>query len=300
MKFFKVTALAIVAGAGLALVSAQVVRAAESDESSSTYTSSINGNTEDTTIGAGISDTQISATHTEGTAIAAAIATPIGTLAASASLAGGSFGGTGPQSQDSYAPVPGSVFNPALPASYGAVLDGGSFHASIDNGESSTFALNHIALWINASTSDTQGSATTSGTNSTGISVAGLFVFGQTIAVPSEGLLFDATPGAPVVVVNTGDFNGTTGTVAVNQTAGVGNQQGNNLSTLAEVVGSNSVNVEGNQTLADAGVINNGYTNGFESASIAPGAFSGITGAVAFNQSAGVADQQVNNLTLAH
>jgi hypothetical protein len=299
MKFFKVTALAIVAGAGLALVSAQVVRAAESDESSSTYTSSINGNTEDTTIGAGISDTQISATHTEGTAIAAAIATPIGTLAASASLAGGSLGGTGPQSQDSYPPSSFLGIG-GYPAAFGSVLDGGSFHASIDNGSSDTFALNHIALWINASTSDTQGSATTSGTNSTGISVAGLFVFGQTIAVPSNGSLTDTEPDAPVVAVNTGDFNGTTGTVAVNQTAGVGNQQGNNLSTLAEVVGSNSVNVEGNQTLAVAGVVGDSYLAGGDSATIASGAFSGITGAVAFNQSAGVANQQVNNLTLAH
>ncbi len=308
MKFFKATAMALVVGAGLALVTTQAARAQETAESSSTYTSSISGNSESITLGAGLSDTQVVATSTSGTAIAAAIATPLFAASGGGSLAGGhlSFGGTGPQTQASSAPVLGNcgVFGctPNIPASYGSVLNGGSFHgsASIDNGHSDTFALNHIALWIDASAESTQGSATTSGTTSTGISVAGLFVFGQTIAVPTSGSLTDTEPVAPGVYISSGDFNSDSGAIALNQVAGVGNQQGNNLSTLAEVQGSNSVNVEGSQTLADSGVIGDSYTTGGDTANIQPNAFQSVSGSLAVNQAAGIANQQANNVTLAH
>jgi len=313
MKFFKATAMALVIGAGFALVTTQAARAQESAESSSTYTSSFDGNSESLTLGAGISDTQIDATSTSGTAIAAAIATPLFTASGGASIAGGSafIAGTGPESQDFTAPVAGGCglfgCTDNIAPSYGAVLSGGSFVGGlhIDNGHSDTLALNHIALWIEAEASSTQGSATTSGTSSTGISVAGLFVFGQTLAVPTEGSLTDSSPTAPIVSVASGDFNDDSGAISLNQVAGVGNQQGNNLSVFAEVTGeagsaagSNSVNVEGSQTLADSGVIGNDYGTGGESATIYTNAFQGITGAVTFNQAAGVANQQVNNLTV--
>jgi hypothetical protein len=304
MKLFKAAAMALVAGAGLALVAGQAL----AQDSSSTNTSSINGNTESGSISAGLSDTQIDATHTEGTAIAAAIATPLGTASAGGSLAGGGggFHFTGPESQNFTTGQLGSCgVNGCVPninPTYGSVLDGGSggggFH--VDNGESDTFALNHIALWINASGSSTQGAATTSGTTSTGVSVAGLFVFGQTIAVPSSGSLTDGNAIGPVVLVSSGDFNGDTGDVAFNQTAGVGNQQGNTLTTLTELAaGANSINVENSQTIADAGVIGDSYTTG-ANASIQTNAFQAITGVVGVNQAAGVANQQVNTITAAH
>jgi hypothetical protein len=300
MKLFKAAAMALVAGAGLALVAGQAL----AQDSSSTNTSSINGNTESGSISAGLSDTQIDATHTEGTAIAAAIATPLGTASGGASLAGASAHTTGPETQNFTTGILGNCgiggCTPSIQPSYGSVLDGGSASARIDNGESDTFALNHIALWIDASGSSTQGSATTSGTTSTGVSLAALFVFGQTIAVPTSGSLTDGNPIGPIVLVSTGDFNGDSGVVSFNQTAGVGNQQGNNLATLTELAaGSNSINVENNQTIADAGVIGDSYTSG-STATIQTNAFQNITGAVGVNQSAGVANQQVNTITAAH
>ncbi len=87
----------------------------------------------------------------------------------------------------------------------------------------------------------------------------------------------------------------------------MGNQQGNNLSTLLETTGaggttagSNSVNVEGNQTIADAGLITDATTLGGETATLATNVLTGNAGAVAANVGAGVGNQQVNNITLAH
>jgi hypothetical protein len=268
---------------------------AQSDDSSSTSTSSINGNTEAVVIGAGISSTQIDATHTSGNAIAAAIATPIFTASGGGSFGqGGSIGGTGPQTQ-----------GPNLPGSNGSggtlghVLNGGSFHASLDPSDSDTFALNHVALWIVAAASETQGSATTSSTTSAGVSVAGLFVFGQTTAVSSGGKLTDQVQFAPEVTVGDSDLNNNNGYVALNLVAGVGNLQGNNLTTLTEVTGgANSVNVEGNQTLADAGTITDQTSFGGESATLGSSVLTGNAGAAAANVAAGVGNQQANNITL--
>jgi len=291
MKFIKGTAMALIAGAGLALVASQAL----AQNSSSTDTSSINGNTESVAIGAGISSTQIDATHTSGNAIAAAIATPIFTASGGGSFGqGGSIGGTGPQTQ-----------GPNLPGSNGSggtlghVLNGGSFHASLDPSDSDTFALNHVALWIAAAASETQGSATTSGTTSAGVSVAGLFVFGQTTAVSSGGKLTDQVQFAPEVTVGDSDLNNNNGYVALNLVAGVGNLQGNNLTTLTEVTGgANSVNVEGNQTLADAGTITDQTSFGGESATLGSSVLTGNAGAAAANVAAGVGNQQANNITL--
>jgi len=299
MKFIKGTAMALIAGASLALVASQAL----AQNSSSTDTSSINGNTESVAIGAGISSTQIDATHTSGNAIAAAIATPIFTASGGGSFGqGGGFGGTGPQSQGPN--LPGAN---GSPGQLGNVLNGGSFHGHIDPSESDTFALNHVALWIVAAATETQGSATTSSTTSAGVSVAGLFVFGQTTAVSSGGTLTDQVPFAPEVTVGDSDLNNNNGYVALNLVAGVGNQQGNNLSTLAEVTGaggttagSNSVNVEGNQTLADAGLITDATTGGGETATLGTNVLTGNAGAAAANVAAGVGNQQVNNVTLAH
>jgi len=299
MKFIKGTAMALIAGASLALVASQAL----AQNSSSTDTSSINGNTESVAIGAGISSTQIDATHTSGNAIAAAIATPIFTASGGGSFGqGGSIGGSGPQTQ-----------GPNLPGQNGGtgelghVLNGGSFHASLDPSESDTFALNHVALWIVAAATETQGSATTSSTTSAGVSVAGLFVFGQTLAVSSGGTLTDQTINAPGVTVANDDLENNNGYVALNLVAGVGNQQGNNLSTLLETTGAggttagaNSVNVEGNQTIADAGLIDDQTVAGQETATLGTNVLAGNAGAVAANIGAGVGNQQVNNITLAH
>ena len=301
MKFLKATAMALVVGAGMALVSTQ----ARAQDSTSTYTTSTSGNTEDNSFEGGLTSFQLSATETSGDAIAHAESNAIdGTENFSRSEAGGTV--TGAQSSDQFASPYGAcnLFGCGGSA-FDFVLNGDS--STTDNGTSKSLALNYVKLWVDVSHSETQGSATTSGTTSTGTSVAGLFVFGQTTAVSENGLLADAAPIAPVVLVSTGDFNGDGGYVALNQVAGVGNQQGNNLSTLLEVsgansttAGSNSVNVEGNQTLADAGTIAGAYGSGGESATIQSDAFQNISGAVAFNQAAGVANQQVNNLTLAH
>jgi hypothetical protein len=299
MKFIKGTAMALIAGAGLALVASQAL----AQNSSSTDTSSINGNTESVVIGAGISSTQIDATHTSGNAIAAAIATPIFTASGGASFGqGGSIGATGPQTQGPN--LPGAN---GSPGQLGNVLNGGSFNATLDPSESDTFALNHVALWIVAAETETQGSATTSSTSSAGVSVAGLFVFGQTTAVSSGGTLTDNAQFAPEVTVGDSDLNNNNGNVALNLVAGVGNQQGNNLSTLLETTGAggttagaNSVNVEGNQTIADAGIITDATAFGGESATLGTNVLAGNAGNAAANVGAGVGNQQVNNVTLAH
>jgi len=299
MKFIKGTAMALIAGAGLALVASQAL----AQNSSSTDTSSINGNTESVVIGAGISSTQIDATHTSGNAIAAAIATPIFTASGGASFGqGGSIGATGPQTQGPN--LPGAN---GSPGQLGNVLNGGSFNATLDPSESDTFALNHVALWIVAAETETQGSATTSSTSSAGVSVAGLFVFGQTTAVSSGGTLTDNAQFAPEVTVGDSDLNNNNGNVALNLVAGVGNQQGNNLSTLLETTGAggttagaNSVNVEGNQTIADAGIITDATAFGGESATLGANVLAGNAGNAAANVGAGVGNQQVNNVTLAH
>jgi len=299
MKFIKGTAMALIAGAGLALVASQAL----AQNSSSTDTSSINGNTESVVIGAGISSTQIDATHTSGNAIAAAIATPIFTASGGASFGqGGSIGATGPQTQGPN--LPGAN---GSPGQLGNVLNGGSFNATLDPSESDTFALNHVALWIVAAETETQGSATTSSTTSAGVSVAGLFVFGQTTAVSSGGTLTDNAQFAPEVTVGDSDLNNNNGNVALNLVAGVGNQQGNNLSTLLETTGAggttagaNSVNVEGNQTIADAGIITDATAFGGESATLGANVLAGNAGNAAANVGAGVGNQQVNNVTLAH
>jgi len=299
MKFIKGTAMALIAGAGLALVASQAL----AQNSSSTDTSSINGNTESVVIGAGISSTQIDATHTSGNAIAAAIATPIFTASGGASFGqGGSIGATGPETQGPN--LPGAN---GSPGQLGNVLKGGSFNATLDPSESDTFALNHVALWIVAAETETQGSATTSSTTSAGVSVAGLFVFGQTTAVSSGGTLTDNAQFAPEVTVGDSDLNNNNGNVALNLVAGVGNQQGNNLSTLLETTGAggttagaNSVNVEGNQTIADAGIITDATAFGGESATLGANVLAGNAGNAAANVGAGVGNQQVNNVTLAH
>jgi len=291
--------MALIAGAGLALVASQAL----AQNSSSTDTSSINGNTESVVIGAGISSTQIDATHTSGNAIAAAIATPIFTASGGASFGqGGSIGATGPQTQGPN--LPGAN---GSPGQLGNVLNGGSFNATLDPSESDTFALNHVALWIVAAETETQGSATTSSTSSAGVSVAGLFVFGQTTAVSSGGTLTDNAQFAPEVTVGDSDLNNNNGNVALNLVAGVGNQQGNNLSTLLETTGAggttagaNSVNVEGNQTIADAGIITDATAFGGESATLGTNVLAGNAGNAAANVGAGVGNQQVNNVTLAH
>jgi hypothetical protein len=293
MRFLKATAIALVVGGGMALVSTQ----ARAQDSTSTYTSSISGNTEVNSFEGSFTALQLSSTSTRGDAIAAAASNPIfGTTSFSGSLAGGST--TGPETSNNIEPT---VF---YPGQLGGVLSGGG--STTDDGSSSTLAVNYVKLWASASNAETQGSITTSGTTSTGTSVAGLFVFGQTTAVSEDGSLTDSDPIGPIVAVNAGDFNGSSGQIALNQVAGVGNQQGNNLSTLLEVsgansttAGSNSVNVEGSQTLADAGTIGDSYTTG-ESATIAAGTFQNVTGAITVNQAAGVANQQVNNVTLAH
>ena len=123
-------------------------------------------------------------------------------------------------------------------------------------------------------------------------------------------LVFDRLSGSVVgrgVTVANDDLENNNGYVALNLVAGVGNQQGNNLSTLLETTGAggttagaNSVNVEGNQTIADAGLIDDQTVAGQETATLGTNVLAGNAGAVAANIGAGVGNQQVNNITLAH
>lgn len=218
MKFLKATAMALVVGAGMALVSTQA-RAQAPTNSSYTYTSSENGNTSDTSFEGSLTSSQVSATATSGDAVAFSAANPIlGAASFSESDAGfsGHISGsdsstssstsssatTGQQLSDLFY---GSPYGPCNQFGCGGtagsdtVLDGpGTSSSSTDsstysssfsagfhvyNGHAEALAVNYVKLWVAASHSESQGSETTSGSGGTGISVAGLFVFGQTTSV---------------------------------------------------------------------------------------------------------------------
>jgi len=271
MNLIKTAKVGLMAAAGLALLSGYAL----AQNSSYTYTTNTSGNVEQNSFEGAASTTNFTLTHTEGDAIAIAIATPIGVASGGGSEAGGSTN------------------------------NGAGGTTNTQNGETFTVAFNHTHLWAEVSHQEAQGTTGTSGTGGTGNSLATLFVFGQTTAVSENGDLEDNSPIAPVVSVGAGDFNNSTGYIALNQVAGVGNQQGNALATVAELsgangttAGSNSINTESNQTLAVAGEIDNNYGSGGESATISPGTFQGVTGAIAFNQAAGVANQQANTMIL--
>jgi hypothetical protein len=108
-----------------------------------------------------------------------------------------------------------------------------------------------------------------------------------------------ATIGAAFPLAGTG----ISGSLALNNVAGVGNQQGNNLSTAAEQSpGANAVENDGRQTLVDNGKIDeeDTVTENLATVDQLTGGGGSISGAVAINNAAGVGNQQQNNVTLAH
>jgi hypothetical protein len=180
-----------------------------------------------------------------------------------------------------------------------------------DNGSSQTEALSAQSGWIAASHGSFVGSTSTSSTGSSGPSVAALFVFGQSTDIPESGELKDKTVASPLTYISNSALNNESGTVALNQVAGVGNEQGNNLGTVTQMTGqnsttagSNSFNLQSNQTIADAGEIEGsarqaGCNQAGETAYIS-NAMEYMSGNAMVNQASGVANQQLNNVILAH
>jgi hypothetical protein len=283
MKPFKMAAMSIVAGAGLALVSAQAFAAADCGPASNctaTTSAEVSAGTSE-----GTSNTTLLKQSTEGTASTSA-STNDGTTV--------SLGGTS------------STGDP-------------SFESS-----SNQFGLIHSANW------EKSGGTVESSSGGAGESLAAVFVFGQNLVVDGHGELVDESGAAKKATIGT-SFTSVAGQVALNQTDGVGNQQANLFATLAELngsstgpnSGSNAINVTDAQNIVltdDAEVSNEPYvhsttfpvcegsTDDCRSSQTPPpsdevsivGSFGTVAGSVAINQSAGVANQQVNSILLAH
>jgi hypothetical protein len=162
-------------------------------------------------------------------------------------------------------------------------------------------------LFIGIDVAVENGETSETGTDSTGNSLSALFVFEQTLTVDVGARLDEHTTGANDAEIGTGTTGpvttgGIAGSLSLNNVAGVGNQQGNNLSTAAEIgAGANAVENDGRQTLVDNGDIGEGHQvdNNFAYVGTLAGV-NGISGAVAINNAAGVGNQQGNNITLAH
>jgi hypothetical protein len=286
MKLFKMAAMTIVAGAGLALASAQafaVTDCGPSANCTSTTSAEVSAGTSE-----GSSTTSVAAEGTTGN----------GTSAATND---GSTITLGPSTSTSDAAPP--------------------FFAN--DSASFAFGLNHSSEWNKA------GASTESSSGGSGESLAAVFVFGQNIVVHEAGLHNES--GTNDTASISGSFGSVAGVALVNQSAGVGDQQANLFATVAELngsttgpnSGSNAINVTDAQNLivSNAEVSNEPYVHGTVFANceaadaddctasqVQPlgdiatitGSFTTVAGAVAVNQTVGVANQQVNSIMMAH
>ncbi|MGH8010944.1 MAG: hypothetical protein ACREQ4_00430 [Candidatus Binataceae bacterium] len=302
MKLFKMAALAVVAGAGLALAGTPVL----AQNAASTSTSSSIGAGSSTSIEGAGSNTSNVLSASKGTAGGAGIATPLGSAALGVSKAGGTTNADSTTNNSTANADTASNYNGTTTL----VPGGGTTTAGTTNNDSTTKngsqltdAYDHAHLWVDAEHSQGAHAKSASATNATGTSLAALFVFGQNQA---DSTIEDGSTFGDVTFVSSGDFNGSSGTIALNQVAGIANQQGNTMATALElsadnstVAGSNTVNVETNQNLIDNSVTEDGKSTA-DSATILPNAFQNVTGSIAFNQASGSANQQVNQMTLLH
>jgi hypothetical protein len=293
MKPFKMAAMTIVAGAGLALASAQafaVTDCGPSANCTSTTSAEVSAGTS-----SGESNTTLLKQSTTGTGTTSSSTNDGSTI---------SLGGT-TSSSDAVA---------------GSFLGTNSL---ANSSASSQFGLIHEREWNKV------GGSTESSSGGSGESLAAVFVFGQNIVVHEAGLHQDS--GTNDTAGITTSFNSVAGVLTANQTAGVGNQQANLFATVQELngsstgpnSGSNAINVTDGQNLivVDAGVSNTDYVHGTVFANcealdaddctesqVQPlgdvagitGSFASVVGSVALNQSVGVANQQVNSIMLAH
>jgi len=287
MRPFKMAAMALVAGAGLALVSAQASADTVCGTTPCTATTSVE-------ISAGVdtsSFTSSESSASQGT---------IGTGSTSTTTNDGTTITLGPTSS-----------------------------ASSDSSASSTASgeiESHSEFW------NKRGTATESSSSGSGESLAAVFVSSQNIVV-HDGSELEQESGTNDTALMDKDFAsvaGVNGVVLVNQSAGIGNQQGNLFATVAELSGastgpnsgSNAINVTNAQNIIvddESTMENDPYTSPTTCADISlsscnvtsdtqptgdnatiTNSFSSVTGAVAVNQTVGVGNQQVNSILLAH
>jgi len=289
MKPFKMAAMALVAGAGLALVSAQAYAIdTVCGTTPCTATTSVE-------ISAGVdtsSFTSSESSASQGT---------IGTGSTSTTTNDGTTITLGPTSSAS----------------------SDSSASSFANGEIES----HSIEW------NKRGTATESSSSGSGESLAAVFVSSQNIVV-HDGSELEQESGTNDTALMDKDFAsvaGVNGVVLVNQSAGIGNQQGNLFATVAELSGastgpnsgSNAINVTNAQNIIvddESSIENDEYrsittcaliaTDGSCAVTSSPqpvgdnatltNSFSSVTGAVAVNQTVGVGNQQVNSILLAH
>jgi hypothetical protein len=287
MKPFKMAAMVLAAGAGLALVSAQASADTVCGTTPCTATTSVE-------ISAGVDTSSFTSSETsasQGT---------IGTGSTSTTTVSGSSITLGPTSSAS----------------------SDSSASSFANGEIES----HSIEW------NKRGTATESSSSGSGESLAAVFVSSQNIVV-HDGSELEQESGTNDTALMDKDFAsvaGVNGVVLVNQSAGIGNQQGNLFATVAELSGastgpnsgSNAINVTNAQNIIvddESTMENDPYTSPTTCADISLGScnvtsntqptgdnatitnsFSSVTGAVAVNQTVGVGNQQVNSILLAH
>lgn len=287
MKPFKMAAMVLAAGAGLALVSAQASADTVCGTTPCTATTSVE-------ISAGVDTSSFTSSETsasQGT---------IGTGSTSTTTVSGSSITLGPTSSAS----------------------SDSSASSFANGEIES----HSIEW------NKRGTATESSSSGSGESLAAVFVSSQNIVV-HDGSELEQESGTNDTALMDKDFAsvaGVNGVVLVNQSAGIGNQQGNLFATVAELSGastgpnsgSNAINVTNAQNIIvddESTMENDPYTSPTTCADLSLGtcnvtsntqptgdnatitnSFSSVTGAVAVNQTVGVGNQQVNSILLAH
>lgn len=262
MKPFKIAAMALVAGAGLALVGAQA--SADTVCGSTSCTSSTSAE-----ISAGVSSGEESSSSTTAAQGTLGIGTTSTTTNDGSTI---TLGGTSSLGPDSASFAFGSI-------------------------------RSHEEEWRK------QGASTESSTESSGDSLAAVFVFGQNIVVHDAELRNDS--GLPDTASITGSFLSVAGAATINQSAAVGAQQANLFATVQELDGStagpnsgaNSLNVTDAQNIivtADGEVENEEYESSTGDTASITGSFLSVAGAVAVNQTVGVANQQVNDIVIAH
>ncbi|MGH7905578.1 MAG: hypothetical protein ACREP6_03030 [Candidatus Binataceae bacterium] len=332
MNFFKMATLAVVAGAGLALAGTPVFA-----QSAGTSTSSSVGAGSSVSTEGAASTEQNSFNATSGTATSTSSTDPFTTTNTTGSTAGNVSINATLSKANNTSNTDGTTTNAQIgnniaPSAFGgpngspgivSALDGGGTTSNndttgktktasltvtgADNGHSVADSFTKGHLWIDHEAHEGAHANGTSTTSATGDSMAALFVFGQTNVVNADSKLVDKSGQPDVVYVSTGDFSAINGTVALNQVAGVANQQGNTLATALELsgsngtdAGSNTSNVENAQTLINSGVIKEANKSASDTAYIQTNAFQNVSGAIALNQAAGLANQQVNTMTLLH
>jgi hypothetical protein len=310
MKFSKLAALAVVAGAGLALAGTPVfAQSASSGNAAWTASDSSVGAGSSGSLEAAGSSTSNSLSASKGGAGGGAIATPLGTGVFGFSTPGGTTNDDTTNNDTTTAAPTANNYNGTttiVPGGGTSNNDTSNNDSTTQNGAQVTDAFNHTHVWFDAEHHQGAGARSKGESGAKGDAVSGVFIFGQNTVVGIDGTLEDNSVNGATATIQSGVLNNSSGALALNNVAGVGNQAGNVLQTALEmtganstIAGANSFQVAINQNLIDEGDINSNATQQ-NSATVQTNSLQGVTGSLAVNNVAGVANNAINSVTLLH